>query len=281
MIYFSDEELMRYVREDAPYGDLTTWLQNASSTKAKFKIYTRDDIVVSCMDEATRIATLLGAKVIFALPSGSHAKKGDILLKVEGSYGALHQIWRSAQNLLEFSCQIATVTHNMLLDIREVNPHCELLTTRKTFPFAKHFCIQSILAGGALPHRLGLSETILLFPQHRILYKNNKEFIKAVKDMQYRTPEKRVSVETETYEEACEFLDAGIELLQVDKAGPEALARIVNYKNEKGIKAYILGAGGINPENAKEYAATGIDGIVTSRVYSCGMANLGSKMEII
>ncbi len=210
MINFSDEELMRYVREDAPYGDLTTWLQDAPSAEARFRIYTREPIIVSCIDEASRIATLLGTKVNFALPSRSQAKPKDVLFEAQGNYEALHQVWRSAQNLLEFSCQIATVTHNMLLDIREVNPHCELLTTRKTFPFAKHFCIQSILAGGALPHRLGLSETILLFPQHRILYKNKKDFIKAVKDMQLRTPEKRVSVETETYEAACEFLNAGI-----------------------------------------------------------------------
>jgi molybdenum transport protein len=281
MIVFSDEELMRYVREDVPYGDATTHLQGAYHAKARLMIYTREPIVVSGIDEAKRIATLLGAQVRFAVSARSHAKAEQTLLEIEGPYEALHQIWRSAQNLLEFGCKIATVTHDMVAAIRAVNPVCELLTTRKSFPFAKRFCMQSVLAGGGLPHRLGLSETILLFPQHRALYANEKEFFVAIKAMQARAPEKRVAVETRDYEEACVLLENGVDLLQVDKATPETLARITAYKQSHAPHARIVAAGGITPSNVQTYAKTGVDGIVTSYVYSCGMANLGSVVEVV
>ena len=76
--------------------------------------------------------------------------------------------------------------------IDKVNPNCELLTTRKTFPFSKRFCIKAATCGGAMPHRLGLSETILFFDGHRIIYKNNEEFYEAIKNIKNKTSEKSV-----------------------------------------------------------------------------------------
>ena len=64
----------------------------------------------------------------------------------------------------------------MKKEIDEVNSNCELLGTRKNFPFAKKFCIKSIMSGGAMPHRLGLSETVLFFPNHRVVYEDKHDF---------------------------------------------------------------------------------------------------------
>lgn len=281
MNFISDEELAQFVKEDSPYGDLTTWLQNPKETQARFKIYTREKIIVSAMDEVVRIAKLFGIEVVYAKASREIANEGETLLELKGEYIKLHQIWRSVQKLLEYSSKIATTTYKMVSLMKEVNPHCELLATRKTIPFAKHLCMRGVLDGGGLPHRLGLSETILFFPQHRILYKDFNEFLKAIKGVQLRSPEKRVAVESETFEEAKELLDAGIELLQIDKADPEILKKIVDYKNSNDAKAYILASGGIGLSNVKEYASSGVNGIVTSKIYCQGMVNLGSLMEKI
>jgi molybdenum transport protein len=139
--------------------------------------------------------------------------------------------------------------------------------------------MKSILEGGAFPHRLGLSETILLFPHHRILYENQDQFLNAIKKLQERVPEKHVVVETSTFEEAKLLLDNKVTVLQVDKASPEVLEKIVAYKNSTNKDAKILAAGGIGLKNVHEYAKTGVDGIVTSAVYVAGMANIGSQME--
>ncbi len=281
MIVFSDNELMSYVSEDVPCGDLTTHLQKACNVKARLNIYTRERIVASCVKEVSRIGELFGARVCFSVREGEIAQAEQTLLEFEGSYEALHHVWRSAQNLLEFSCKIATVTHDMVVKIHEINPKCELLSTRKSFPFAKKFCIKSVMTGGGFPHRLGLSETILLFPQHRVLYENQDQFLSAVKKMQEKAPEKLVSVETNTFEEAKILLQHGVESLQVDKASPQTLEKIVTYKEQFNPRARILAAGGIGPKNVQEFAKTGVNGIVTSAIYSVGMANLGSVMERI
>ena len=113
MIHFSDYELEQYINEDIPYLDLTTHLQDIQNKQASLEIITREDVLVSCMEESCRIVKLLGCDVDFYIPSKQQAKKGDILLRFSGDYNDVHKAWRSAQVVLEYSCKIATYTHNM------------------------------------------------------------------------------------------------------------------------------------------------------------------------
>ena len=57
---------------------------------------------------------------------------------------------------------IATRTSQIVKKAKAVNPSVVVVTTRKAFPGTKKVAIKAIIAGGALPHRLGLSETILV-----------------------------------------------------------------------------------------------------------------------
>ena len=280
MFTLNDNELQSYINEDVPYFDLTTYLQEASDKKARLDIFTREEVVVSCSEEASRIAQLLGCEVLSVLPSKTKAKKNEILLSFQGDYEKVHQAWRVAQVLLEYSCKIATYTQQMRDEIALVNNHCELLTTRKTFPFAKRFSIKSIMIGGAMPHRLGLSETILLFPQHRTVYASLEAFYKAIEEFKIKAPEKKIVVESHTFEDAKALMHHGADVLQLDKLDVETVAELVVYKNEHFSNLKILVAGGINLSNVKSYAQTGIDGVVTSAMYLCGLSDIGTKMKI-
>lgn len=281
MFNLNDNELLQYLKEDVAYFDLTTYIQDCSDKKAKLEVYTRDDIVVSCSEEAARIAELTGCKVESMIPSKQKAKAGDVLLSFSGDYEKVHEAWRSTQVIMEYSCKIATFASDMKEKIDEVNESCELLTSRKTFPLSKKFCIKSVMAGGAMPHRLGLSETILFFPHHRKVYENDEGFYKAMKGFKEKTPEKRIVVESETFEDSVELMKHGADVLQMDKVSVELLNQIISYKNENYPHIKVLAAGGINKKNAGEYAKTGVDGIVTSGVYGCGMANLGTRLTIL
>ena len=277
----NDHELMEYFKEDVPYFDLTTSLQEASAEKVKLEIFTREDVIVSCSEEAKRVAELLGCEILHYIPSKQTAAKGEIILSFTGSYETVHQVWRRAQNILEYSCRIATYTSQMRESIHAVNPRCELLTTRKSFPFAKSFCIRSVLNGGGMPHRLGLSETVLFFPQHRIIYPSDDAFYTAIADFKTKAPEKKIVIEAETLEEATILMLKGADVIQVDKAEIETLRQLVVYRNTHFPTVKILAAGGIHKDNVSFYAATGIDGVVTTSVYFSGIADLGSRMEIV
>ena len=158
-----------------------------------------------------------------------------------------------------------------------VNPRCEILTTRKSFPFAKRFCIRALLCGGVLPHRLGLSETVLVFDKHRNLFADAVAFEAAFRALKTRCVEKKLVAESETLEDASRLLGLGADVIQMDKCSLETLQATVAYKNEHHPDARILAAGGINPQNVAAYAETGVDGIVTSSPYQAKAADLTAK----
>lgn len=281
MFNLSTSELEKYIQDDLPYFDLTTSLQNCNNVKAQIEVYTREEIIVSCSEEAAKIAELLNCKVEFYEKSKTKIKKGSTILKFSGEYEDIHKAWRLTQILLEYSCKISTYSHQMKEKIEEVNPSCELLTTRKTFPFSKRFCIKAAMCGGAMPHRLNLSETILFFEGHRILYKNDNEFYKDLKRIKKKIPEKKLVVESDNLQDCINLMEVEVDVLQLDKIDFEELEKIITYKNVNYPNVKILLAGGINLTNIEKYASFKIDGVVTSSVYNCGMANISSNLKII
>ena len=281
MFTLNDNELQSYINEDVPYFDLTTYLQDASAKQARLDVFTREEVVVSCSEEASRIAVLLGCEVLSFLPSKSKATKGEVLLSFQGGYEKVHQAWRVAQVLLEYSCQIATYTAQMKQEMALVNSHCELLTTRKTFPFAKRLCIKSVMVGGAMPHRLGLSETVLFFPQHRTIYNDVEAFYDAIATFKLKAPEKKIVVESKSLEDAKALMHHGADVIQLDKLEIASVEATVAYRNEHFREIKVLVAGGINVGNVKKYAQTGVDGVVSSAMYACGLSDIGTQMKII
>ncbi|QKF59529.1 ModD protein [Aliarcobacter lanthieri] len=280
MISFTDNELLNLLKDDLPYLDLTTSLQEKNNIKAKLDIFTREDIVVSCSEDSCQIAKLMNCEVIYYLPSKTLASKGELVLSFIGTYENIHKIWRTTQLILEYSSKISTYTANMKRNIDEVNPNCQLLTTRKTYPFAKKICIKSILNGGANVHRLNLSETILFFPNHRIVYNDNFEFYNEIKNFKIKMPEKKIVIESSSFEDSKNLLKFGVDVLQLDKMNIEDIKKVVELRDQSYKDVRVICSGGININNAKEYACLGIDAIVTSAMYSCGMADFGSKISI-
>jgi molybdenum transport protein len=281
MFNLSIQELEKYIQDDLPYFDLTTSLQNCNGVKAQIEVFTREDIIVSCSEEAAKIAELLNCKIEFFEKSKTKIEKGSTILKYLGDYEDIHKAWRLTQILLEYSCKISTYSYQMKEKIEKINPSCELLTTRKTFPFSKKFCIKAAFCGGAMPHRLNLSETVLFFEGHRILYKNNVEFYEDLKRIKTKIPEKKLNVESDNFEDSVNLMKNGVDILQLDKIDFEELGKIITYKNENYPLVKILLAGGINLTNIEKYASYKIDGVVTSSVYNCGMANISSRLKII
>ncbi|MDD3007333.1 MAG: ModD protein [Arcobacter sp.] len=280
MFNLSISELEKYIQDDLPYFDLTTSLQNCNDSHAQIEVYTREDIIVSCSEEAAKIAELLNCKVEFFVKSKTKLEKGSTILKFSGLYEDIHKAWRLTQILLEYSCKISTYSYEMNKKLKEKNPDCELLTTRKTFPFSKRFCIKAAICGGAMPHRLNLSETILFFDGHRILYKNSDEFYEDLKRIKRKIPEKKLNVESDNLEDCKNLMNIGVDVIQLDKIDFEELKKIIEYKDKNFPNVKILVAGGINLSNIEKYASYKIDGVVTSSVYNCGMANISSRLEL-
>jgi len=273
-----DSEIERFVEEDVPYGDLTTSLLGIGEQRGEILFTTRDETTICCTEEAGRVLQKCGARTSFLSPSGSHLQAGVEFLKAEGSARALHAGWKVALNLLEYASGIATRTSRIIQTAKRVNPAAVVVTTRKSFPGTKKVAIKAITAGGAQPHRLGLSETILVFKQHTAFLGGLDAFLATVGELRARAAEKVVMVEAENEDEALRVARAGVPVIQIDKMPIPDLGQVVKRIREINPAAKVSAAGGINEANVAEYAATGVDIIVLSSVYFGRPADIGVRI---
>lgn len=139
---------------------------------------------------------------------------------------------------------------------------------------------EATLAGGAMPHRLGLGETILVFPQHRALLGGWDEVGQAVARHKHAMCEKKIVIEADGLDEARRAIEAGADVVQFDKVPPETLARIVPELRAAHPGVPLLAAGGIHAGNAAAYAATGVNALVTSSLHYAKPADIGVKIEL-
>jgi molybdenum transport protein len=153
-----------------------------------------------------------------------------------------------------------------------------IVTTRKMFPGAKSLSIKAVVAGGGYPHRLGLSETILVFPQHVEFCSGLDGLIEMVPDLKRRACEKKLIVEVESAGDAIRLCRAGVDGIQFDKGDPGKIGECVRTLRSINPGIVVLAAGGINEDNIEDYAAAGVDAVVTSSIYFGKPADIGVRM---
>ena len=123
------------------------------------------------------------------------------------------------------------------------------------------------MAGGATPHRLGLSETILVFEEHRCFLADTSPG-EIVERLRRGGPEKKIVVEVATPAAAKLWADAGADVIQAEKFSPADIAATAAELRRTGAAPLLAAAGGVNAENAAAYAKAGADILVSSAPYA-------------
>lgn len=279
MLRIPDAEIERFLEEDVPYGDATTEALGIGGEAGVILFTAREPLVASGVGASARALELCGARVTGRADEGDVCEMGTTLLTAEGTAAALHAGWKVALNLMENASGIATRTRRLVEAARRVAPGIRIATTRKTFPGTKKLAIQAVEAGGGVPHRLGLSETILVFRQHRAFLKEGVTLRDAVERLRRRLPETTVVVEAESGEEALLAVESGADVVQVDKVPPADLRAWVPRLRAVRPQVRLSATGGIGAQNAADYAATGVDFLVTSSVYFGKPADIGVTLR--
>lgn len=181
-----------------------------------------------------------------------------------GSAASLHHAWKTAQTLVEWASGIASGTAAIVEAAGGVAVAC----TRKNMPGTKALSVKAVRAGGGTMHRLGLSETLLVFAEHRFFLAESPA--QTVGRLRSVEPEKKIVVEVATLQEASLWADAGADVLQLEKFTPEAVAacRLAMDRIGSAHRPLLAAAGGVRADNAAAYVAAGADFLVTSAPYT-------------
>ncbi len=279
MLFLTGEEIDRLIKEDVPYIDLTSWSLGINNTPGTISYFTREDAVVCGTEEVMQIFDRLHIQGKDFIPSGQKVHAQDVLISGVGRSQDLHMAWKVSQNILDHCSGIATKTQKMVERVKKHNPNLSIFTTRKIFPGTKALAVKSIMAGGAIPHRLGISETILIFKQHMNFIGGLEGLLEKLPQMKMECCEKKIIVEATSLEQAVRLCDAGADGIQFDKLPLPQLREAADTLKRQFPSVVVLAAGGINESNIEDYAKLNINGIVMTGLYEAKAIDIGVKIE--
>ncbi len=135
---------------------------------------------------------------------------------------------------------------------------------RKSIPGTRKLATAAVLAGGGHIHRAGLSETLLVFTNHRRLCQEPENWQQHVDRLRQQAPENKITVEADTLDQVAELVKAAPDIIQLDKFSVAEVLQSLQLLAKSGQQTMLSVAGGINRNNAAEYARTGVTLFITS-----------------
>ena len=278
MIYFTEHDIDRLIEDDVPAGDITTTLLELSGKKGSISLIARNEMIACCTEEAVRLYKKVGLEVYYSVASGTALQAGEKLLEAKGDAGAIHLIWRTGSAMIEFASGIAGRTRQLVNSARAENPLVSVAGTRKHPPFVKKLALKALIAGGGVPHRTGLSDTVLIFREHLIFTGGYEELPGVVRSVRLKQKERKIVVEAHTLEEALMVANSGADAVQMDKMTPEHFADCARQCRAIKPDICMIAAGSINGTNVAAYAKAGADVLVTSWMYNAPPADVRSEI---
>ncbi|MFC0239332.1 ModD protein [Rhodopseudomonas telluris] len=258
-------ELERLLDDDVPYGDLTTDALGIGGRAGVMQFTARDPMVLALAEDAAALLRLCDCEVELIAASGQRLAAGAPILIARGASSGLLRGWKVAQTLIEIWSGVATATREIVEAARAISPSISIACTRKNTPGTKRFAVASVKAGGAVMHRLGLSETILVFAEHRAFL--DEPLAATVARLRAAAPEKKLITEVASVEAALAAAEAGFDVLQLEKFAPADVAALTAQLAATPLRPVIAAAGGVNAANAAAYAQAGAHVLVTSAPY--------------
>jgi nicotinate-nucleotide pyrophosphorylase (carboxylating) len=222
-----------------------------ADAKAEGHIICKEDCVLAGLAEASELFAELGVEVVSSKTDGKLAKKGEVVMEIEGTARQILAGERLALNFVMRMSGIATLTHELVHKCLGLNPNVRIAATRKTTPGFREFEKRAVLLGGGDPHRYGLYDAILIKDNHIRIAGGVAEALKRARKGSFT---KKVEIEVESREDALLALANGADIIMLDNFQPDEFTKLSAELKKKRPEVLIEASGGITPDNVAEYA---------------------------
>ena len=255
--------LENWLLEDIGRGDFTTQgLFNGETENNRAVWIAKENGIIAGLPIAARVFKLLDREVEFRLEveEGDYCQSGTKIVSIEGSREALLTGERVALNLAMRLSGIATATRNYVKEIG--NLPTKLVDTRKTTPGLRILEKYATQVGGAVNHRMGLDDAVMIKDNH---IKAAGGIEKAIALLRNNIPYPlNIEVETTNMEEVEEALKYGADIIMLDNMSPEEMIPAIKIIRETNPKIRIEASGNITLKTIRAVAETGVDYISSS-----------------
>src|SRR5919198_2447522 len=250
MVGVNEELIDRALAEDVGDGDATTLATVDAAARGRATITQKAPGVISGLDVAEAVFRRLDpdATVERLGPEGTWREAGATVLRAEGSARALLTAERTALNFLGRLSGIATAAARVVRAVEQAGGTAKILDTRKTTPGLRLLEKAAVAHGGAVNHRVGLFDFILIKENHAALAGGVGE---AVRSARAARPDLPLAVEVRTAEEIDAALAAGAPRLLLDNMTPAQVRAAVA---QVAGRAELEVSGGVDEETVLVYA---------------------------
>jgi nicotinate-nucleotide pyrophosphorylase (carboxylating) len=240
--------------EDVGPGDRTTEAVVPADARGSGLLVAKQTLVVSGVSAAARVFRVLdpSCRIEALKGEGDAAGPGDGVLRVRGSLRAVLTGERTALNLLQRLCGVATLTRKYAQAL--AGTKTRLLDTRKTTPGLRELEKAAVRAGGGKNHRGALFDGVLVKDNHAAAAGSIGEAVRRARAFAH--PLLLVEAEVSTPQQIEEALAAGAHMLLLDNLGDEELRKAVL---QVAGRVPLEASGGMTLDRLSRVAATGVD----------------------
>lgn len=282
-----DEKLTHLVTEalaeDIGDGDHSTLSSISPAARGKAVLKIKEDGILAGLQVAEKIFRQVEPGITFRAfkKDGDKMSFGEKAFEVDAHVHTILTCERLVLNCMQRMSGIATLTHQYSEKLKGFNT--KLLDTRKTTPNFRLLEKEAVRIGGGVNHRFGLYDMIMLKDNH-IDYCGGIEpaVQKAWDYVETKKPDLKIEIETRSLDDVRTVVRCGrkkVFRIMLDNFTPaligEALAIIDGQFETEA-------SGGINLENIRDYAATGVDYVsVGALIHQARSLDLSLKAVIV
>lgn len=252
--------------EDRATRDATTYACIDPHQRAAATILAKQDCVLAGLGCAGRIlevfaeldGTVTSHPDVTSHPEifdGVRLHRGQPVAVIRHNARVILSCERVILNLMQRLSGIATLTRKFVDAV--AGTKARILDTRKTIPGLRALDKYAVRCGGGLNHRLDLSDGVLIKNNHIALAGGIASALEHA--LQNRRGEQPVEIEVRSLAELEQALLHGAEAILLDNMAVEdvrtAVERVARHTRRMSLEC----SGGINLENVRAYAETGVD----------------------
>jgi nicotinate-nucleotide pyrophosphorylase (carboxylating) len=258
-----DALLQSWLLEDIGRGDRTTQSLFAQEVGVgQAEVIAKETGVVAGLPIAARVFQILSQQVSFvsSVAEGQRCQKGQVIARLHGPLDTLLTGERVALNLAMRLSGIATLTRQYVEKIADLP--VQLVDTRKTTPGLRLLEKYATQVGGAVNHRMGLDDAVMIKDNH---IEAAGGIGNAIARIRHQIPYPlTIEVETETLEQVQEALQHGADIIMLDNMSLDRMCQAVQVIRQSNPRIKIEASGNITFETIRAVAETGVDYISSS-----------------
>jgi len=275
-----EEFISTALGEDLGDGDHSTRSCIDADAKGKAILKIKDEGILAGVEIAEKIFSFYEPEAVIEKfkNDGDKVHFGESAFEVSAKIWTILSCERLVLNCMQRMCGIATLTKEYTEKLKGYQT--KLLDTRKTTPNFRLLEKEAVRIGGAVNHRFGLYDMIILKDNHIDFCGGIEKAIdKAYKYVKERKPGLKIEVETRSLEDVKKAMSTGkVDRIMLDNFSPGKIKEALDIIDGK---YETEASGGIDLSNIVNYAATGVDFISSGAIiHQATSLDLSLKAEI-